>query len=65
MGVGDAPKYGTLEHRKLRVGHEALADGEKTRPHYLGTVLDLGGKREPVGIKASAQQTDGARRQSK
>lgn len=41
MGAGQQPKYGTLVHKKLRVGREALVDGEKVRAQYLGTVADL------------------------
>jgi hypothetical protein len=41
MGAGQHPKYGTLVHKKLRVGREALVDGEKVRAQYLGTVTDL------------------------
>ena len=43
MAAGQQPKYGTLVHRKLHVGCEALIDGEKVRPQYLGTVTDLRG----------------------
>ena len=64
MGVGDAPKYGTLEHRKLHVGREVLVDGEKTRPYYLGTMVDLRSKPAAAKTNVSTEETDGATRQS-
>lgn len=41
MAAGQQPKYGTLVHKQLRVGREALVDGEKVRAQYLGTLTDL------------------------
>jgi hypothetical protein len=41
MGVNN-PRHATLRHEDLRVGEDVIADGEKVRPNYLGTILDLG-----------------------
>jgi hypothetical protein len=59
MGVGNQPKHGTLEHLKLRIGNEVLANGEKTRPNYLGTTVDLsngaGSSQSQVSSRKSAE----------
>ena len=42
MGLGNQPKYGTLDHRKLKVGRSTVPEGEKVRPSYLGKIVNLG-----------------------
>jgi hypothetical protein len=59
MAAG-GPNHGTLEHRKLHVGREALVDGEKIRPYYLGTIAELGRKQESRGIEVLTKEADGA-----
>ena len=40
MGVNN-PEHATLRHEDLRVGENVIPDGEKIRPKYHGTTLDL------------------------
>lgn len=40
MGVG-TNQHGTLDHRKLKIGRDALASGEKPRPYYLASLVEL------------------------
>jgi hypothetical protein len=40
MGVNN-PHHGSLRHEDLRIGADVTPDGEKPRPNYLGSVLDL------------------------
>ena len=55
MAAGQQPKYGTLVHQQLRVGHEAASSGERVRPQYLGSVLTLGGAND--SLQASTRLT--------
>jgi hypothetical protein len=50
MGVNN-PNHATLRHEDLRVGEDVIADGEKTRPNYRGTILDLGTVMAPNSSK--------------
>lgn len=47
-------QHGQLDHRKLRLGQDALLHGEKTRPHYLGTVIALNEQQKPLCPAAKA-----------
>jgi len=50
MGVNN-PEHATLRHENLRVGEVVVVDGEKIRPRYHGTTLNLttiAGSSEPA-----------------
>lgn len=50
MGVNRGPNHGGLvDFKNLRLGHDVLLDGEKPRPRYLGSVVELRGKRNLIG----------------
>lgn len=53
MSVADPIRYGKLKHLGLRIAREALVDGEKVRPSYLGKVVDL--SRRPRSANSSRQ----------
>jgi hypothetical protein len=58
MGAGQHPKHGTLDHRKLRVGRESLQDGEKIRPRYLGSIVNLSKEAELENSDPPVTKTD-------
>jgi hypothetical protein len=44
MPVRGPALHGNLDHCDLRLGRKALANGEKSRPYYLGTLIEFQGQ---------------------
>ena len=49
MSVSGPANYGTLMQGGIRIARQALVDGERVRPRYLGKVVDL--RRMPRSAK--------------